>query len=92
MMTALGNSDYTATHVGLKMRFFYQKEFQCQLEVRTIGDAKTILAAWARLKLASAQIQEYHVLTKHYVGATIDDVSVDSDGKYLINGKLVDAI
>ena len=92
LITASSDKDYTATHVGIKMRFFYKEALQCQLEVRTAAEGRRLLADWARLKLPPAQIQQYYVLIKTYVGATVDDVSIRKDGKYCINGKLVEEI
>ena len=92
MWKALNNSDYTAKHIGIRMKFYYKQEFQCELEIRTYAQAKKMLADWARLKLPPAQIKAYQELVKNYVGATVDDVKIGRDGKYYINGKSVDEI
>ena len=92
MMTASSDKDYTAKHVGIKMRFFYKGALQYQLEVRTAAEGRRLLADWSRLKLPPAQIQQYYVLIKTYVGATVDDVSIRKDGRYCINGKPVEEI
>jgi len=85
--TAQSDSDYTAEHKGIKQKFFYKKQFQCELEVRTYREARKMLDDWARLKIPPPQIKRYQELIKNYVGATVDDVTLGEDGEYYINGK-----
>lgn len=92
MLIHAKDRDYSAEHRGIKMKFFYKKEFQCQLEVRTAAEARKLLNDWARLKIPPAQLQEYFALIKNYVGATVDDVVVGKDGQYYINGKSLEVI
>ena len=92
MKITCSNKDYSATHVGIKMKFYYRGELQCELEVRTALQARKLLDDWSRLKLPPAQIQRYQELAKRFVGATVDDVTLGPDGKHYINGKAVDVI
>lgn len=92
MLLTSNNRDYTASHVGIRMCFFYRQELQCELEIRTYAQAKRMLADWVRLQIPPAQVKAYQELIKGYVGATVEDVTLGKDGKYLINGKSVDAI
>lgn len=92
MRLSCNNKDYSATHVGIKMKFYYRDEFQCELEVRTASQARKLLDDWSRLKLPPAQIQQYQELIKGFVGATVDDVTLSPEGKYYINGKAIDLI
>jgi len=89
MWTATSNNDYAAKHVGIRMHFFYQSEFQCELEIRTYKQARQMLEDWARLQIPPAEVKQYQELIKGYLGATVDDVSVDKEGQYSINGKRI---
>ena len=92
MWNALINNDYKAKYVGNRMRFFYKEEFQCELEVNSDSQARRMLADWARLKIPPAQVQYYQEVIRHYVGATVDDISVDRRGEYVIYGRCVDVV
>lgn len=89
MWTALIDNDYSAQHVGTKLKLFYKKEFQCELEVGSDSQARRMLSDWARLKIPPEQVQLYQELTKLHLGTTVDDISVDKDGEYFINGRPV---
>lgn len=85
------NTNYSARHVGLKMRFFYKEEFVCELRVVRYRKARNMLEDWARLQIPPAQVLDYQNLIKGYVGATVDDVTLGKDGKtYYINGKALE--
>lgn len=92
MWTALSNGDYTARHIGIRMQFFYKKELQCELEIRTQAQARAMLNDWARLQIPPAQVKVYQELVTGYVGARIDDVTVGEDGTFFINGKSIEVI
>jgi len=86
------NNDYKAKYVGNKMQFFYKQEFQGELEVSSDSQARRLLADWARLQIPPAQVQYYQEVIKHYVGATVDDISVDRRGEYVIYGRSVEVV
>lgn len=86
------NPDYAASHVGIRMRFFYKQRLQSELEVRKNSTARKLLEDWARLRISPEQVQQYQRLTCNYVGATVDDVTIGQDGEYYINGKSVETI
>jgi hypothetical protein len=92
MKLTCSNKDYTATHVGLKMKFYHSGELQCELEVRTASQARKLLEDWSRLKKSPVEVQQYQELIKRFVGATVDDVTVSPEGEYYINGKAIDLI
>ena len=46
MLMTSKDKDYTAVHKGIKMKFFYKKELQCQLEVRTAAEGRKLLSDW----------------------------------------------
>ena len=92
MWNALINNDYKAKVVGNRMRFFYRQEFQGELEVSSDSQARRLLADWARLQISPAQVQYYQEVIKHYVGATVDDISVDRHGEYVIYGQGVEVV
>ena len=92
MWNALINNDYKAIYVGNRMQFFYKQEFQDELEVSSDSQARRLLADWARLQIPPAQVQYYQEVIKHYVGASVDDISVDRRGEYVIYGQSVEVV
>ena len=92
MWNALINNDYKAKYVGNRMQFFYKQEFQDELEVSSDSQARRLLADWARLQIPPAQVQYYQEVIKHYVGASVDDISVDRRGEYIIYGQSVEVV
>jgi hypothetical protein len=92
MWNALINNDYKAKYVGNRMQFFYKQEFQDELEVSSDSQARRLLADWARLQIPPAQVQYYQEVIKHYVGASVDDISVDRRGEYVIYGQSVEVV
>ena len=92
MWNALINNDYQAKYAGTSMRFYYKQIFQDELEVESDSQARRLLADWARLQLPPAQVQYYQEVVRHYVGATVDDISVNSRGEYVIYGQYVDVV
>jgi hypothetical protein len=92
MWNALINNDYKAKYVGKRMQFFYKQKFQGELEVSSDSQARRLLADWARLQIPPAQVQYYQEVIKHYIGATVDDISVDRSGKYVIYGQSVQVV
>jgi hypothetical protein len=87
MWITSSDSDYAMNQTGIKVQFFYKKELQCELEIRTNMQARKILEDWARLKISPIQVKYYQELIKGYIGAQVDDVTVGKDGKYYLKGK-----
>jgi hypothetical protein len=92
MWSALINNDYKAKYVGHRMQFFYKKAFQGELEVNSDSEARRLLSDWARLQIPPAQVQYYQEVIRHYIGATVDDISVDRRGNYVIYGQSVQVV
>ena len=92
MWNALINNDYQAKYLGSTMQFFYKQEFQGELEVSSDSQARRLLADWARLQIPPQQVQFYQEVIRHYIGAKVDDISIDQSGEYVIYGRSVEVV
>lgn len=93
IITVVKDRDYVGDFSGMKMRFYYKKNLEATVEIRTIKRARETLNAWARLKLPIADVVAFQKVSQMYVGCTVDDVSYNHDGTgFLINGKALENI
>ena len=91
MWTDKNDDRYSAVYNGTNARFYYEGQLQYQLKVRSVREARQMLSDWARLPYSPEQLQFCYQLCSEYVGATIDDITIE-EGRYLINGKAIATI
>ena len=90
MWTAETNTDYTAQSTGRRMRFYYQRELQCELTIGKQKDQRAVLEYWAHLKIPPERVLPIYEALTGFVGYKMRDVSMTEDGvTCLVGGRPV---
>lgn len=93
MLITCPDPKYKAQYVGTQMTCIYDDEPIKTLTVKSIGEARTTLNDWARLKISIDDIVYFQKLASQYVGCSVDDIQYSDDRKtVLINGKQIEHI
>ena len=84
MWTAEADPDYAAQSVARRMRFYYKSEFVIELDVGHAEQHRSVLEYWAHLKVSPERTLKVPEVIKDYIGCTLADIALDSDGKTLL--------